>query len=134
MGLKYIARTRLIWAGSLPRSARQSRAKIAYPQHRTAQGGRAVNQCGQGIIKAGGNKTSADDTSEKARIDTAEIEAFMKRQSGFVSTSIEYFILYCQGRTISISPPAQDWPAFPFSHCVTRGRWAAAAIRASGQG
>ncbi len=37
----------------------------------------------------------ASDTSEQARIDTAEIEAFMKRQSGFVSgTSIEYFPSY----------------------------------------
>ncbi|WP_316013171.1 FAD-dependent monooxygenase [Roseobacter sp. HKCCA0434] len=36
-------------------------------------------------------RPSADDMSDQARIDTAEIEAFMKRQSGFVSgTSIEY--------------------------------------------
>ena len=42
----------------------------------------------------------AGDTSEKAKIDTAEIEAFMKRKSGFVSgTSIEYFPSYiCTGQ------------------------------------
>ena len=45
-------------------------------------------------------RPSADDTSDQARIDTAEIEAFMKRQSGFVSgTSIEYFPSYiCTGQ------------------------------------
>ena len=42
----------------------------------------------------------ANDRSEKAKIDTAEIEAFMHRQSGFVSgTSIEYFPSYiCTGQ------------------------------------
>ena len=42
----------------------------------------------------------ADDTSDKAKIDTAKIEAFMQRQSGFVSgTSIEYFPSYiCTGQ------------------------------------
>ena len=40
-------------------------------------------------------RPSADDVSEQAKIDTAEIEAFMKRQSGFVAgTSIEYFPSY----------------------------------------
>ena len=47
------------------------------------------------LSKLVATRPSADDTSEKARIDTAEIEAFMKRQSGFVSgTSIEYFPSY----------------------------------------
>lgn len=37
----------------------------------------------------------ATDTSKQAKIDTAKIEAFMKRQSGFVAgTSIEYFPSY----------------------------------------
>ena len=52
------------------------------------------------LSKLVATRPSADDTSEKARIDTAEIEAFMKRQSGFVSgTSIEYFPSYiCTGQ------------------------------------
>lgn len=42
----------------------------------------------------------ADDTSGQAKIDTGKIEAFMKRQSGFVAgTSIEYFPSYlCCGQ------------------------------------
>ena len=42
----------------------------------------------------------AGDQSDEARINTAKIEAFMKRQSGFVSgTSIEYFPSYiCTGQ------------------------------------
>ncbi len=45
-------------------------------------------------------RPTADDNSEKAKVDTAKIEAFMKRQSGFVSgTSIEYFPSYiCTGQ------------------------------------
>ena len=52
------------------------------------------------LSKLVATRPSASDTSEKARIDTAEIEAFMKRQSGFVSgTSIEYFPSYiCTGQ------------------------------------
>ena len=52
------------------------------------------------LSKLVATRPAADDTSEKARIDTAEIEAFMKRQSGFVSgTSIEYFPSYiCTGQ------------------------------------
>ncbi|MEL6682050.1 MAG: FAD-dependent monooxygenase, partial [Pseudomonadota bacterium] len=47
------------------------------------------------LSKLVATRPTADDTSEQARIDTAEIEAFMKRQSGFVSgTSIEYFPSY----------------------------------------
>lgn len=42
----------------------------------------------------------AADNSEQAKIDTAKIEAFMKRQSGFVAgTSIEYYSSYiCTGQ------------------------------------
>lgn len=42
----------------------------------------------------------AGDESQQAKVDTAKIEAFMKRQSGFVSgTSIEYFPSYiCTGQ------------------------------------
>ncbi|MGC6517701.1 MAG: FAD-dependent monooxygenase [Candidatus Puniceispirillaceae bacterium] len=52
------------------------------------------------LSKLVATRPAADDKSEKARIDTAEIEAFMKRQSGFVSgTSIEYFPSYiCTGQ------------------------------------
>ncbi len=51
------------------------------------------------LSKLVATRPAASDTSEKARVDTAEIEAFMKRQSGFVSgTSIEYFPSYiCTG-------------------------------------
>jgi len=52
------------------------------------------------LSKLVATRPNAGDDSEKARIDTAEIEAFMKRQSGFVSgTSIEYFPSYiCTGQ------------------------------------
>ena len=52
------------------------------------------------LSKLVATRPAAGDTSEKAKIDTAEIEAFMKRQSGFVSgTSIEYFPSYiCTGQ------------------------------------
>ena len=52
------------------------------------------------LSKLVATRPAADDTSEQAKIDTAEIEAFMKRQSGFVSgTSIEYFPSYiCTGQ------------------------------------
>ncbi|XAT59592.1 3-hydroxybenzoate 4-monooxygenase [Rhodobacteraceae bacterium Araon29] len=52
------------------------------------------------LSKLVATRPTADDTSEQARIDTAEIEAFMKRQSGFVAgTSIEYFPSYiCTGQ------------------------------------
>ncbi len=45
-------------------------------------------------------RPTAGDDSEQAKVDTAKIEAFMKRQSGFVSgTSIEYFPSYiCTGQ------------------------------------
>ncbi|MEM7061020.1 MAG: FAD-dependent monooxygenase [Pseudomonadota bacterium] len=45
-------------------------------------------------------RPNAGDTSEQAKVDTAKIETFMKRQSGFVSgTSIEYFASYiCTGQ------------------------------------
>lgn len=47
------------------------------------------------LSKLVATRPTAGDGSEKAKIDTAEIEAFMKRQSGFVSgTSIEYFPSY----------------------------------------
>ncbi|GLQ36326.1 phenol 2-monooxygenase [Amylibacter marinus] len=52
------------------------------------------------LSKLVATRPTAGDASEKARIDTAEIEAFMKRQSGFVSgTSIEYAPSYiCTGQ------------------------------------
>ena len=52
------------------------------------------------LSKLVATRPAADDKSEQAKIDTAEIEAFMKRQSGFVSgTSIEYFPSYiCTGQ------------------------------------
>ncbi|MBP0049103.1 FAD-dependent monooxygenase [Marinobacterium sp. AK62] len=45
-------------------------------------------------------RPTADDNSHQAKVDTAKIEAFMKRQSGFVAgTSIEYFPSYiCTGQ------------------------------------
>ncbi len=45
-------------------------------------------------------RPTSDDDSEQASVDTAKIEAFMKRQSGFVSgTSIEYYPSYiCTGQ------------------------------------
>lgn len=45
-------------------------------------------------------RPTADDNSDQAKVDTARIEAFMKRQSGFVAgTSIEYFPSYiCTGQ------------------------------------
>lgn len=47
------------------------------------------------LSKLVATRPATSDTSEQARIDTAEIEAFMKRQAGFVSgTSIEYFPSY----------------------------------------
>lgn len=47
------------------------------------------------LSKLVATRPQASDTSDQARIDTAEIEAFMKRQSGFVAgTSIEYFPSY----------------------------------------
>ncbi len=52
------------------------------------------------LSKLVATRPTAGDQSEKAKIDTAEIEAFMKRQSGFVAgTSIEYFPSYiCTGQ------------------------------------
>ena len=52
------------------------------------------------LSKLVATRPTAGDNSEKAKIDTAEIEAFMKRQSGFVAgTSIEYFPSYiCTGQ------------------------------------
>lgn len=52
------------------------------------------------LSKLVATRPSASDDSEKAKINTAKIEAFMKRQSGFVSgTSIEYFPSYiCTGQ------------------------------------
>ena len=52
------------------------------------------------LSKLVATRPTAGDHSAKAKIDTAEIEAFMKRQSGFVSgTSIEYFPSYiCTGQ------------------------------------
>ena len=47
------------------------------------------------LSKLVATRPTAGDNTEKAKINTAEIEAFMKRQSGFVSgTSIEYFPSY----------------------------------------
>lgn len=47
------------------------------------------------LSKLVATRPTAGDDSEKAQVDTAKIEAFMKRQSGFVSgTSIEYFPSY----------------------------------------
>ena len=45
-------------------------------------------------------RPTSDDDSEQTSVDTAKIEAFMKRQSGFVSgTSIEYYPSYiCTGQ------------------------------------
>ncbi|SMX44657.1 FAD-dependent monooxygenase [Octadecabacter ascidiaceicola] len=52
------------------------------------------------LSKLVATRPTAGDGSEKAQVDTAKIEAFMKRQSGFVSgTSIEYFPSYiCTGQ------------------------------------
>ncbi len=52
------------------------------------------------LSKLVATRPSADDASQEAKVDTAKIEAFMKRQSGFVSgTSIEYFPSYiCMGQ------------------------------------
>ena len=52
------------------------------------------------LSKLVATRPTADDMSEQARVDTAKIEAFMKRQSGFVAgTSIEYFPSYlCTGQ------------------------------------
>lgn len=52
------------------------------------------------LSKLVATRPSAGDASQDATVDTAKIEAFMKRQSGFVSgTSIEYFPSYiCTGQ------------------------------------
>lgn len=52
------------------------------------------------LSKLVATRPAAGDDSDQARVDTAKIEAFMKRQSGFVSgTSIEYFPSYiCTGQ------------------------------------
>jgi phenol 2-monooxygenase len=52
------------------------------------------------LSKLVATRPSAGDGPEDATVDTAKIEAFMKRQSGFVSgTSIEYFPSYiCTGQ------------------------------------
>jgi len=52
------------------------------------------------LSKLVATRPAAGDASEDATVDTAKIEAFMKRQSGFVSgTSIEYFPSYiCTGQ------------------------------------
>jgi phenol 2-monooxygenase len=52
------------------------------------------------LSKLVATRPTAGDVSEQARVDTAKIEAFMKRQSGFVAgTSIEYFPSYlCTGQ------------------------------------
>ncbi len=52
------------------------------------------------LSKLVATRPTAGDGSQKAKVDTAKIEAFMKRQSGFVSgTSIEYFPSYiCTGQ------------------------------------
>ena len=52
------------------------------------------------LSKLVATRPSASDGSDEAKVDTAKIEAFMKRQSGFVSgTSIEYFPSYiCTGQ------------------------------------
>ncbi|MEP3946194.1 FAD-dependent monooxygenase [Ascidiaceihabitans sp.] len=52
------------------------------------------------LSKIVATRPTAGDASQQAKVDTAKIEAFMKRQSGFVSgTSIEYFPSYiCTGQ------------------------------------
>jgi len=52
------------------------------------------------LSKLVATRPNAGDDSEQAKVDTAKIEAFMKRQSGFVSgTSIEYYPSYiCTGQ------------------------------------
>ncbi len=52
------------------------------------------------LSKLVATRPNAGDNSEQAKVDTAKIEAFMKRQSGFVSgTSIEYYPSYiCTGQ------------------------------------
>ncbi len=52
------------------------------------------------LSKLVATRPSADDESEQAKVDTAKIEAFMKRQNGFVAgTAIEYFPSYiCTGQ------------------------------------
>lgn len=52
------------------------------------------------LSKLVATRPTAGDNTEQARVDTAEIEAFMKRQSGFVSgTAIEYFPSFiCTGQ------------------------------------
>ncbi|MGB1238756.1 MAG: FAD-dependent monooxygenase [Pseudomonadales bacterium] len=52
------------------------------------------------LSKLVATRPNAGDSSEQAKVDTAKIEAFMKRQSGFVSgTSIEYYPSYiCTGQ------------------------------------
>lgn len=52
------------------------------------------------LSKLVATRPDAGDDSKQARVDTAKIEAFMKRQSGFVSgTAIEYFPSYiCTGQ------------------------------------
>ncbi|WP_286238626.1 FAD-dependent monooxygenase [Neptuniibacter halophilus] len=52
------------------------------------------------LSKLVATRPTAGDESEQAKVDTAKIEAFMKRQSGFVAgTSIEYFPSYiCTGQ------------------------------------
>ena len=52
------------------------------------------------LSKLVATRPSAGDGSDEAKVDTTKIEAFMKRQSGFVSgTSIEYFPSYiCTGQ------------------------------------
>jgi phenol 2-monooxygenase len=52
------------------------------------------------LSKLVATRPTAGDGSEGAKVDTAKIESFMKRQSGFVSgTSIEYFPSYiCTGQ------------------------------------
>ena len=52
------------------------------------------------LSKLVATRPTAGDDSEQARVDTAKIEAFMKRQSGFVAgTSIEYYPSYiCTGQ------------------------------------
>lgn len=52
------------------------------------------------LSKLVATRPTTSDASQEAKVDTAKIEAFMKRQSGFVSgTSIEYFPSYiCTGQ------------------------------------
>lgn len=52
------------------------------------------------LSKLVATRPSGDDESEHAQVDTAKIEAFMKRQNGFVAgTAIEYFPSYiCTGQ------------------------------------